>query len=264
MDNFLPLRREVMEHWTYHDPEIFKLWITLLFSARYIDEPCKVMYRGTLYTANYGDVLFGRESWSVKLGISPGKIRHAINRFIKDEMITLSPESDKRLTIFNITNYAIYNQVNDQVNDLGRVVSQENHNHVNDHDGTMIEPGWNHDRTIEEEGKKEKKVKTVTKKKSKPDDYTKEFEAFWDLYPKKTGKQLTFMNWNKRLKAGEIVEDMVKAGQNYVESFNSANKDIQYMKSPSNFIREGLYCEYIEGAPSFGKSNGLNKYADEE
>lgn len=287
MENFLPIRREIMNHWTYDDPEVFKLWVTLLFEARYIKAPGKVNYRGKIYELAYGEVLFGRDSWAQRLKMTPGKIRHTMDMFRKDGMIGISDKSDNRLTIVQILNYSkynsddfentpIYDHENRQVNSLEAVVLEENDNHQIRQQDAGRKPG---ERRVKAEQEERKEIKTsispeqvrLTPKRLKQmsREYSKDFEEFWELYPKKVGKKVAYESWLKRLKDGEFPDDMKKAVLNYCEFCRTNYSDpVKYMKDPSRFIGdEKWYCDYIDGVPGAGAQQqarrSVSKYVDD-
>ena len=115
LQNFLPLRREVMEHWVYKDNDYFKVWVEMLFKARFCKEPKKDIYEGSLYTLNYGEFLFSRPKWSQRLNLSEHKLRKLINLLEDEEMLIKSGRVGKSgATIYFIKNYDKYNNFADE------------------------------------------------------------------------------------------------------------------------------------------------------
>ena len=110
LKNFLPLRREVMEHWVYKDNDYFKVWVEMLFRARFSEEPKKDIYEGSLYTINQGEFLFSRPKWCLRLNVKDHKLKKLITLLIKEEMITKVGRVGKSgATIYFINNYQKYN-----------------------------------------------------------------------------------------------------------------------------------------------------------
>lgn len=115
LQNFLPLRREVMEHWVYKDSEYFKVWVEMLFKARFCKEPKKDIYDGSFYVLNYGEFLFSRPKWSQRLNVPEHKLRKLILLLEKDEMILKCGKVGKSgATIYSIKNYEKYNNEADE------------------------------------------------------------------------------------------------------------------------------------------------------
>lgn len=110
LKNFLPLRREVMDHWIYKDNDYFKVWVEMLFRARFLEEPKKDMYEGSLYTINQGEFLFSRPKWSLRLNVKDHKLRKLIKLLTEEEMIEKKGRVGKSgATIYLIKNYNKYN-----------------------------------------------------------------------------------------------------------------------------------------------------------
>ena len=98
-----------MDHWIYQDAEYFKVWFEMLFRARYSTEPVTKLVYGQLVTLNRGEFIFGRKSWSERLGISEQRLRTLIKRLVEDNMIELVKRYNK-FTIYKVVNYEKNNQ----------------------------------------------------------------------------------------------------------------------------------------------------------
>jgi hypothetical protein len=110
MENFLPLRREIREHWVYKDNDYFKVWIDILLSARFSKEPKTDIYKGTIYTINYSEFLYSRPSYSQRLNIAESKLRNLMDNLIKDNMIEkVISLGRNKATIYKVINYEKYN-----------------------------------------------------------------------------------------------------------------------------------------------------------
>jgi hypothetical protein len=119
LQNFLPLRREVMEHWVYKDNDYFKAWVEMLFKARFCKEPKKDIYEGSLYTLNYGEFLFSRPKWSTRLNIPDHKLKKLINLLVEEEMIEKTGRVGKSgATIYSLKNYDKYNNFDSEMTAL--------------------------------------------------------------------------------------------------------------------------------------------------
>ena len=166
LENFLPLRREIREHWIYKDSEYLQVWIEMLFCARYSKESKTDMYKGTLYTIEYGQFIFGLNSWSRRLSISYQRLRGFIDKLLKTNMIEKIGATSK-LTIYGVTNYSKFNSHNNidnnsqQAIDITKVEACNNidNNIDNNSQVTVRQQSSNSQVTTKEEGKKEKNEK---------------------------------------------------------------------------------------------------------
>ena len=104
-----------MEHWVYKDNDYFKVWVEMLFKAKFSKEPKKDIYEGSLYTLNYSEFLFSRPKWSTRLNIPEHKLRKLIVLLEKDEMILKTGRVGKSgATIYSIKNYDKYNNLTNE------------------------------------------------------------------------------------------------------------------------------------------------------
>ena len=171
LKNFLPLSRDIRQHWIYSDSQYLHVWIEMLFAARFSKEPQKNIYKGTLYTINYGEFIFGRPSWSKKMKISEQRLKTLISKLEKENMIC-KVKKFSRFTIYSIVNYEKFNQQNNQHSnqqpavensDITVCANQHNNQHSN-HQVTSIQPASNQQVTNKEESKEcSKNVKNVNK-----------------------------------------------------------------------------------------------------
>ncbi len=99
-----------MDHWIYKDSDYFKVWVEMLFRARYSDEPKKDIYNGSLYTINQGEFLFSRPKWSLRLNVKDHKLKKLIKLLTDEGMIGKVGRVGKSgATIYLIKNYKKYN-----------------------------------------------------------------------------------------------------------------------------------------------------------
>jgi len=109
-ENFLPLRRELRNHWVYTDSQYLHLWLEMLYSARFSYNPKTEVFKGVIYTVNRGEFIFSRPSYSQRLNIPDNRVRKAIELLIKDNMIeVVSSLGKNKPTIYKIINYDLYN-----------------------------------------------------------------------------------------------------------------------------------------------------------
>jgi len=160
MRDSIPICRSILKHWIFQDAEYLKVWLTMLAKARYIREPKKVMYQGTLHEVNYGEFIFGRPTWCKDLKISENRLRKLMNLLVEENMIELVKKTGKS-TIYRITNYEKFNQQDNQQQDQQEQEVEEFDNQQDNQQITDRPPTDNQQTTNKEESirkiKKDKK-----------------------------------------------------------------------------------------------------------
>lgn len=162
LKNFLPLRREVTEHWIYKDSDYFKVWVDMLFKARFSEEPKKDIYEGSLYTINQSEFLFSRNTWSSRLNINPNKLYKLINLLIQEQMIEKVGKVGKSgATIYSIVNYQKYNNFNSEATTLivDNTEFEDNSQQRNNSQATAFQQPSNSQATLKKNVKTDKSVK---------------------------------------------------------------------------------------------------------
>lgn len=91
------------------------------------------------------------------------------------------------------------------------------------------------------------------------DEYSKEFEEFWSLYPRKIEKRAAYKNWAARIRDGTDPSQLVLAARNYAKFCLSQKIEERYIKHPSTFLSSSrAFEDYVFYAPS-GSSSGKVK-----
>lgn len=110
LNNFLPLRREIRDHWIYQDSEYLHVWIDILLNTRFSEDPKKILDKGKIFEITRGQFLFSRRTYATRLNISESKIRKVIELLIADGMIKLVSKGGKnKASIYEVINYERYN-----------------------------------------------------------------------------------------------------------------------------------------------------------
>lgn len=77
-------------------------------------------------------------------------------------------------------------------------------------------------------------------------EYTDEFEIFWDEYPRKIEKKTAFKVWNTRINNKISPNEMIQAAKNYTIDCKTKKTETQFIKHPSTFIGPNEpFKEYI-------------------
>jgi hypothetical protein len=110
MAGYIALHRRIEQHWVFENPDYFRIWVSMLFSANFVDRD--VMFNGTLISIKRGQLIFGLNAWSAKYKVTSRMLRTFLSRLESCRMI------DKQITnkysIISITNYDSYQTTDKQ------------------------------------------------------------------------------------------------------------------------------------------------------
>lgn len=162
MAGYIKFYRDIQEHWIYKDNDYLKVWVEMLFCARYLKEPKTDTYKKILYTLNYGDFIFGYPSWSERLNIGQQKLRTLILKMIVDGMIVLIKKHSK-FTLYNIVNYEKFNKQTNNLQDLDNIILEETTNKQTNKQVTSRQQADNKQTTTKKKDKKDKKERSKDK-----------------------------------------------------------------------------------------------------
>jgi DnaD/phage-associated family protein len=149
---YIGIDRDIEDHWIFKDAEYFKVWFEILLRTRFSKEPERKLIEGKLITIEYGQFIFGRVSWSERLGISEQRLRTLIKKLLKDEMIELVKVYQK-CSIYFVKNYAKYNHQSNHQQNQQQKDNTDDANHQNNRASTTNQPSANHQLTTQEESK---------------------------------------------------------------------------------------------------------------
>jgi hypothetical protein len=103
---------------------------------------------------------------------------------------------------------------------------------------------------MQDDAKKEKKEEKIKEKQPPSSDYTEDFKAFWQVYPRKMGKTAAFKAWNARLKEKVSPDDLIKAAKNYAAKCKAEKTEERYIKHAETFLGPNKrYEDYLGGNP---------------
>lgn len=92
--------------------------------------------------------------------------------------------------------------------------------------------------------------------KEKPEkDYSKDFEEFWSVYPRKIGKAEAYKKYKARLNDGWSPAELLEAVGNYAAKVVRERTDPQYIKHAKTFLSENTpFADFIHGSLADSKS----------
>lgn len=184
MDNgWIKIHRKITDWEWYSDSAVRSVFFDLLIHASHND------YRWKGQMIKRGQIIFGRKEAALRLGISEQSIRTAITKLKSTNEIT--SKSTNRFTVITLINYTKY-QSNDSVS------NQQINQQINIQT-TNNQPTINHNQEDKElKNKKEEYMLIPGEKEKQP---VREgdvlFLPWWELYPRKVGKQAAIKAWKK-------------------------------------------------------------------
>ena len=107
---WIKIHRKLLNHWAAKEPEFLAVWIRLMMEANHEDK--KTMFSGALIDIKRGQLVYGRNEFSARSGVSVAKLRRIIKILISEHMI--SQQTTTKYSIISITKYAEYQGGNQQ------------------------------------------------------------------------------------------------------------------------------------------------------
>lgn len=255
---FIGIDRGLRDHWIYQDAEYLKVWMEMLFLARFSEEPHNELIDGDLITVAYGQFIFGRVKWSERLKISEQRLRTLITKLKKAKMIEVV-DTHRKCSVYEILNYAKFNHHDNHQSSHAQQGNEDDANHQPNQHPTSSQPAANQQPTTKEQGSN--KGNNVNNKPLK--EYTPEFVEFWNVYPRKISKSVAFTKWKKVIKT-ESFDYLMQCARNYAKECEMKQTADEYIKHPATFLEKDRYKDYYlfvigggNGAKSQGRAQGI-------
>jgi len=88
--------------------------------------------------------------------------------------------------------------------------------------------------------------KDVEKKEEESPKYSKAFEDFWEVYPRKVEKGNAYKKYCTRLKDGFSDEQLFRSAKNYADECEKLKTDAKYIKHPKTFLSDSTpFVDYL-------------------
>lgn len=80
-------------------------------------------------------------------------------------------------------------------------------------------------------------------------DYSENFEAFWNTYPRKEGKGEAYKKYKARLNDGYTEQELIMAAENYARRCATERTEIKYIKHAKTFLSDSTpFLDYLPKA----------------
>lgn len=215
--------------WKQSTPEQKSILITLLLMACHKENEWE--WQGEKFKVLPGQMITSLNSIAKRAGkgISIQNVRTALVRFQKLGFLTY--QSTKNGRLINIVNWHLYQgeliKGNKQTNKATRKNQQRP----------------NKDLTTNNNDNNE--INNISVQKKSPPEYSNDFLAFWEIYPKKEGKAEAFKVWKRLLKEGYTAEQLTAAARHYKEVCEQKGTERDYIKKGVNFLRHRTFEDYL-------------------
>ena len=124
MIGWIRLDRKIQDSFMWGDPEALKLWLYLLMGAAVEDKT--VSFNGKPLNLKRGQIVFGLNSVSARLGISVRRLRTTIKRF--ENCHQIDKQNFSKYSIISITNYCQYQDSDKQTTSKRQTKRQQLNN----------------------------------------------------------------------------------------------------------------------------------------
>lgn len=98
---------------------------------------------------------------------------------------------------------------------------------------------------------------------TKKNTYPPDFEAFWQVYPRKEAKRTALRAWNTKLKEKVTPEAMTTGAKHYGEYCKAVHRDYEKIKHPATFIGPDRHYEEWQEPRTAPKNGGKRECSRE-
>lgn len=116
MSGFIPIGRELQNHWVRKDKDYWNVFCEMYFLARFSSKPEVREIDGIEVTINQREFIFGRSSWSTRMDISERRLRTLVKKLV-DEGFIHQVSTYSKFSIYSFDYVPEMNQKSDQQHD---------------------------------------------------------------------------------------------------------------------------------------------------
>lgn len=230
MNGYIQLPRWLYSHPVMKNAVATQCFLLLLYQARF--QQGEVFFRGSRVFLEIGECVISRRDLASRLETTPQKAKEALDRLAEHGLILCNCK--KSYTIIKIVGFEYYQPAITQPQNNHRTTTESLENTGVSED---LQPQNNH-RTTTEKKKEKNNINNIL--------YSREFELFWERYPKKFNKQQTYRNYVKAAKA-HGPEAIKKALDVYLAEIEAKGTAADYLIRSTNFVGQKAYfLGYLE------------------
>jgi len=236
-DGWIKLYRKSLNSRVFKNRDLWQLWTWCLMKATHKKTWVSVSTgRGeTEVELQPGQFIFGRKQAAQELKAKPFS---TYKRMLKLKKLgNLDIQSNTHFSIVTICNWDKY-----QAQEIEKEQAKEQ---PRNNQGTTKEQPRNTNKNDKNE-KNEKNNNTPPKVPPKGDEYTPEFEIFWDAYPKKKSKGTAFKAWKKIKRVKSLLPQILKAIETQKKTVDWQKDNGQYIPYPATWLNGRRWEDEVE------------------
>lgn len=213
MPGWIKIERDIQNHWIWQDEKYFRWWMTILLNVNH--EAKKFPVNNEIFTCNPGESFRSFNDWSKLFRCSKPTVFKFFDLLKNDGMIQTKVvgRGNRRKHLLTVVNWQKYQQA-------------ETRNFTENKPETLPKVNPN---------KNDKNEKN-------------DFDRFWNLYDKKTGKVKSQKLWAKLAKTEK--ETIL----NHIPLYKRATPEKQFRKNPETYLRNRAWEDEI-----IKPTNGIKK-----
>ena len=203
--SFIKLYRKIQDNWIWDNPLYLKCWIDILMRASI--KPSSMLLNNQIIEVNRGEIVFSQENFAKRNGMSRQQLRTFLKKLKQTNMIKSSPNSNQQITHLFIVGYNTYNSIK------------------NNQDLTNTQPRLNH---------------IIRKKESKKVINNKDFDLFWEHYPKKVGKKKVQDKFNSNNYPIDLIIKNIE-----LQKKSDQWQNQQYIPNPETYLNQERWTDEV-------------------
>ena len=258
-EGWIKSHRKITDSAIWSMPPLYlKVWQYLLHAACF-EEKNIPMKNGSFIKLEKGQhltsirVIAGKVSWyerGIEKSPNPKTISEILEWLITQNMIQIeNGKNDKQYSLITIVNWVHYQTGNE---------TEGNNEQTEYNQSPDIKNNYNNSKKEKEEKKKEEQKEESTPEVAPTQDFIKEFNDFWDKYPRKHDRKKTYKCFTEKLSKGVNSSDLIAAASGYSNYCSSNKINMVYIKYPCNFLSEDQYYEEYVGYTKASRKSSIN------
>ncbi len=170
-------------------------------------KPSSMLMNNQIIEVNRGEIVFSQENFAKRNGMSRQQLRTFLKKLKQTNMIKSSPNSNQQITHLFIVEYNVYNSIK---NNQELTNAKPRHNHI------------------------------IRKKESKKVISNKDFDLFWEHYPKKVGKKKV----QDKFKANNYPIDLIIKNIE-LQKKSDQWQNQQYIPNPETYLNQERWTDEV-------------------
>ena len=202
---FILIYRSIQDNWIWDNPLYLKCWIDMLMRASI--KPSSMLLNNQIIKINRGEIVFSQENFAKRNNMTRQQLRTFLKKLKQANMVKSSPNSNQQVTHLFIVEYNNYNEL-------------RNNQHL-----TNTQPKVNH---------------IIRKKESKKVINNKDFDLFWEHYPKKVGKKKVQDKFNSNNYPIDLIIKNIE-----LQKKSDQWQNQQYIPNPETYLNQERWTDEV-------------------